>query len=157
MTVILYNVQDNRTAVVKTLSGAVTYNGYLRDASDVINPVMTFEFDNYPTNKNYARIEEFNRYYFITNIVHVRENLYEIHFHVDVLMTYWDTFKYSRCIVARSETLRVKDLVDNRLWATKDRFTGIKVSSRDPFSAANNPNGVNWVAIVTGITEQLQT
>ena len=157
MTVILYNVQDNRTAVVKTLSGAVTYNGYLRDDSDVINPVMTFEFDNYPANKNYARIEEFNRYYFITNIVHVRENLYEIHFHVDVLMTYWNTFKYSRCIVARSETLRVKDLVDNRLWATKDRFTGIKVSSRDPFSAANNPNGINWVAIVTGITEQIQT
>lgn len=157
MTVTLYNVQDNRTSVVKTLSGASVVTGVLRKETDVINPVIEFEFDEYPSNKNYAHVEEFNRYYFITNIVHVRENLYEIHFHVDVLMSYWNTFKYSRCVVARSETLRVNDLVDNRLWATKDRFTGIKVSSRDPFSAANNPNGVNWVAIVTGISEQLQS
>ena len=106
---------------------------------------------------NYAYIPEFERYYFVTNIVNVRNNLWEVHFHVDVLQTYWNDYKYSPSVISRSETLRVKDLVDNRLWATKDRLTGIKMSSNDPFVVPGGLTPCFWVAVLTGISGTPET
>lgn len=49
---------------------------------------MVYDFISKVLSANYARITEFNRYYFITDITSIRNNLWEISMTCDVLMSY---------------------------------------------------------------------
>lgn len=87
--VILYHSNADHNQVDKTLdlTSERTYKGTLRRGTSLVNPVITIQ---HPTTWfwNYMYIPEFQRYYFITDVVSVNLFLWEIHTHVDVLMTY---------------------------------------------------------------------
>ena len=104
MTIVLYQNTSEFNAVDKTLSELVTLSGTLREQSSIIDPVINIsDIDNYIGSANYAYIPEFNRYYFITNIDSVRENLWRISFHVDVLYTYREQIRTNSAIIERNE------------------------------------------------------
>lgn len=87
MDIVLYINSSEREAIYKDLHSGITFSGYLRGESSVINPSFMLETDN-PTSYNYCYIPDFNRYYFISNITSVRTNLWRIDCSVDVLMSY---------------------------------------------------------------------
>lgn len=76
--------------------------GTLRSECSITDPVISIEaFTNFDiTTCNYAFITEFNRYYFINNIV-LKGNLYELQMHVDVLSTYKDIIRNNQAIISR--------------------------------------------------------
>lgn len=109
-----------------------TFYGTLRNSTSVVDPTIIFEFpakvervvdndnllvvdsDNqlvmYQEEKeqvlfdcNYAYIPKFNRYYFITDVVSVRANLWEVSMRCDVLMSYKDIIRQQRGLIARNE------------------------------------------------------
>lgn len=92
--------------------------GVLRKGSSIIDPVVIVQCDNnadWRKATNYAHIEEFGRWYYVTDIVAVygvlnRETqypephqLWEFHMHVDVLKTYANVIREQTAIVARQE------------------------------------------------------
>lgn len=81
-----------------------TLTGTLRNDCSVIDPIIGIEsFTGFNlTECNYAYIEEYNRYYFINNII-LRGNLYELHMHVDVLSTYKDCIRNNSGVVSRQQ------------------------------------------------------
>lgn len=86
--------------------GGVDVTGTLRAGSSLIDPVLLIEANApgfHANGYNYCYVEEFGRYYFITDIVSVNYTLWEIHCHVDVLMSYKDQIKEQTAIVARQE------------------------------------------------------
>lgn len=87
MNITLYTNSSERQAINKTLSNGYQLTGSLRNESSVINPSILIEIDN-PSYYNYAYISEFNRYYFITDMISVRTNLWRINMSVDVLMSF---------------------------------------------------------------------
>lgn len=87
--------------------GGVDIQGTLRDGASLIDPVLIIEANGpgfHANGYNYCYVEEFGRYYFITDIVSVNYSLWEIHCHVDVLMSYKDQIKEQMAIVARQES-----------------------------------------------------
>ena len=72
------------------LTSPLSIDGTLRDESNVLNPSITFKATFNPQDYNYAYIKEFNRYYFITNITYVRNDVVRVDFNVDILYTYWE-------------------------------------------------------------------
>lgn len=87
MEITLYINNSERQAISKNLSSGIVFTGSLRNESSVINPVVLIEATNL-SSCNYAYIPEFGRYYFITDIVSVRTDLWRISMHVDVLMSF---------------------------------------------------------------------
>lgn len=87
MDITLYVNSSERQAISKSLSNGITLTGSLRNESSVINPTILIEATN-PSSYNYAYISEFGRYYFITDIVSVRTNLWRVSMSVDVLMSF---------------------------------------------------------------------
>lgn len=80
--------------------------GTLRTGSSIIDPVIIVEANapGFQANEsNYIYVEEFGRYYYITNIISVNYTLWELHCHVDVLMSYKDQIREQSAIVARQE------------------------------------------------------
>ncbi len=80
--------------------------GTLRAGSSIIDPVIIVEANDpgFQANEsNYIYVEEFGRYYYITNIISVNYTLWELHCHVDVLMSYKEQIRAQTAIVARQE------------------------------------------------------
>ena len=71
----------------KILSEDITLTGSIRGESSVIKPSILIEATNI-SDYNYCYIAEFGRYYYINNIISVRNSLWRIECSVDVLMSF---------------------------------------------------------------------
>lgn len=103
MVVKLYKTSSENDRVVKELTEELSLTGTLRDSTSILNPTLTIEGDIDIASKNYAYIEEFGRYYFIDDIVSIRNNLWSVSMSVDVLMSYKDDILNLDCIIERQE------------------------------------------------------
>lgn len=103
MTLTLYTNTSEVNAVNKTLTELSSLTGTLREQSSVIDPVITVsESDAYIASVNYAYIPDFGRYYFITDVTSVRNNLLQLSMHVDVLYSFKDAILGNSAIIERN-------------------------------------------------------
>lgn len=83
-----YNkAEPNRLDKTDYLQLYSNITGTLREECDLVNPTITLEL-NYVPQFNYVYIPIFNRYYFVNNFRNIRNKLWEMQLHCDVLMTY---------------------------------------------------------------------
>lgn len=90
--------------VTKSISDVATATGSLRAGCNILDPVIEIEsvLDTDILDRvNYAYIEEFRRYYYVTDIRLDITGLWTFSMHVDVLMTYADDIRQQNAIVAR--------------------------------------------------------
>lgn len=116
MNILLYtnNSEDNR--LVKDLTLLATFEGELKEATDVLNPVITLTgIDEHIGSVNYVFIPELGRYYFVTDIESVNNNLWALTLHVDVLMSYQDDILNLYGIIERQEYNYNMDLRDTNI------------------------------------------
>ena len=129
--------------------------GTLREESSIVNPVIMIELptetdlsDNPTylegTKFNYAYIPEFQRYYFVTEVVSVKMHLWRIHLHVDVLMSFKkDIFRANQYQFVERITPFANnitfDLIDDPLisWSDKETVTYTDVTASDLHSLKN--------------------
>lgn len=104
MTITLMRNTSAPNVVNKNVSTIETLNGTLRAPSSIVDPVITIERSS-PTGFNYAHIPEFNRYYFVTNVVSVSDGIVSLSMHVDVLMTYASEIRSISAVIRRQENL----------------------------------------------------
>lgn len=102
MNIKLYNNNSPNNKIGKSLSSETSYNGTLRDASNVVNPEILIESP-LPLNFNYAHIVDFYRYYFIKDIVSYRNGLWLLKLEVDVLESFKTEIKNLSCIIEATE------------------------------------------------------
>lgn len=81
----LYKNKSRQNQRVKDLEEIETMSGTLKSECSIVDPVILFESSENLRYCNYMYIPNFGRYYFINDIIHVRNNLYEIRAHCDVL------------------------------------------------------------------------
>lgn len=104
MTFTLYTNASEINAVDKDITEVATLTGVLKESTSITDPVITVsDITQYITAINYAYIQEFGRYYFVTDIRSVANNLWEISMHVDVLYTYRDAIRANNAIIERNE------------------------------------------------------
>lgn len=105
MTIKFYNNLSDKVVVDKNITQIGSdMTGTLRDDCSIVDPVIKVEgiVGSNLTSCNYAYIEEFGRYYYITNIV-CSGKLFEVHMHVDVLMTYKSGIRTNSAVISRQE------------------------------------------------------
>ena len=133
MKLILYNNLSESNKLDKNIVKIIELDGNLREASSLINPSILIELNpnnisdvivddnhdyvtynniritwnnfiyNYVLSANYVYIPEFNRYYFINDIISIRTNMWRLNMHVDVLMSYKDSILKQNAFVTRNE------------------------------------------------------
>lgn len=105
MTIKFYNNLSDKIVVDKNITQLGSdVTGTLRENCSIIDPVIKVEgtVGSNITTCNYAYITEFARYYYITNIVCVGK-LFEVHMHVDVLMSFRGDIRTNNAVVSRQE------------------------------------------------------
>lgn len=93
--------ESNRVDKTLYLTTVGTISGTLRESTSISALELTIEYPKIP-DFNYIYIPEFNRYYFITDIVSVTNKLWALYCHCDVLMTYKDGLYNSVAYIDRT-------------------------------------------------------
>lgn len=102
--IILQTNSSENNRVAKTLTNIATVSGTLKSETSIIDPVILIEGDlsNY-VHCNYMTISAFGRSYFVNNIRSIRNNLFEISGHVDVLSSFQTELKTNKAIIKKQE------------------------------------------------------
>ena len=118
MNITLYHNKSLNNKLNKELEIGLELTGTLRGECDIVNPVILIESTSDIIGYNYMFIEEFNRYYFIKQIVSVRNNLWRVSAHVDVLMSFKAQLLEQEVILEDSEFTGGSKYVSRDIWQT---------------------------------------
>lgn len=139
MQIDLFNCKAERNRVNKSgfLSSRFTLQGALRDETSVTNPIIMIEKESNPVSYyyNYMYISEFGRWYFIDDIVSVRNKLWEIHASCDVLFSFMNDIKSSYGIIDKYE-----DQPTSNVYFDDGSFV---MDTRKDVQVMEFPNGLN--------------
>lgn len=103
MTINLYVNVSEKERVTKTLSLEKSFSGTLREQTSVIDPVISIESTDNLSQYNYMYIPDFGRYYYIRNVESVKNGLWRITGHVDVLMSFKSQILQNSGVIERQE------------------------------------------------------
>lgn len=111
----LYNntSEDNRVDKTNYLTKVGELSGVLREESSLVDMSLTLELEELPL-FNYVYIAQFNRYYYVTDIVSVKYKLWEISLSVDVLMSYKNALLSCSAFVDRNENSFDNTIIDKK-------------------------------------------
>lgn len=126
MEIRLYNnVSDNR-AIRKKLLNEFSLSGTLRDSCSLIEPVINIESSNV-LRFNYAYIPDFQRYYFVKEIINLRKNIWTLELEVDPLMSFKGDILALQVVVDKQSSDSIGDeyIDDGSLVADNNTFTSI--------------------------------
>lgn len=121
--------------------------GAFRQHSSIVDPIITIEKTN-PAGfyYNYMYIPDFKRWYYINDYIAIRNNLWELHAHVDVLYTWRAEIRQMRAVVDKSEEYGNANLyMDDGSFILDAR----KYNQVLPFPTGLNQNG-EFILICAG-------
>lgn len=126
----LFQNNSDKNVMWKQITTKANLTGTLREGCSVMDPIIKVEGISAADIPyiNYAEIVDFGRYYYITDIVLVGK-LYEIHCHIDVLMTYKDQLKNIPAVIARHESTNNVMLTDGLIKTYADPNIEIRSAS----------------------------
>lgn len=138
MQVNLYNNLSDKKVVNKNIQLTEGYpNAKAKTERSIIDPIITITSSTPPTS-NYAYIERYGRYYYITNIRYISGDIWELDMHCDVLMSFKNAIKNCSGIVERQENDYNLNIRDNNLPVMNDTFAVTKKIGTASFSVYNN-------------------
>ena len=121
MDIVFYNTSSERNAINKVLQGGLTLHGTFRDECPISDPQFIIESDTNFTQYNYVYIAEFKRYYYITEVVSVRTNIWRISLHVDVLMSFKNSILTSKILIEESQVTSASNYLNSDSWVAQVR------------------------------------
>ena len=117
--VVFYKLSKKRNSTKRPASSARSATCALKDPCSILNPVLLLETSN-PATLNYAYIEKFKRYYWITNMVS-DHGMWEIHLQVDALATWRTEIRASSQYVDRADqNVTDNGIIDGKYACTVD-------------------------------------
>lgn len=133
MQIKFYKNSSEKNKIGKSLSSELTLNGNLRDECSITSPSILVEATSL-VDYNYCYIPEFKRYYFISDIISVRNNLWRVSLKCDVLESFKKDILNLSCIVDKQQNQSYSNNIDDGSYINRaDSFVEI----------ANYQNGFN--------------
>ena len=111
--------ESNKVDKTSELSTVGTISGILRQECSLINPEIIIQYDK-PPDFNYCYIANFGRYYYVENIVSMRQNLWRVRLRCDVLMTYKTQILNLTARIARQQYIYSYRQIDSEIPFTND-------------------------------------
>lgn len=113
------SAEPNKVDKTAELSTVGTISGVLRQECSLIDPEIIIQYYK-PPDFNYCYIANFGRYYYVENIVSMRQNLWRVRLRCDVLMTYKTQILNLNARIARQQYTYSYRQIDSEIPFTND-------------------------------------
>ena len=124
MEIQFFSNSSPKEKVDKSITAQATLQGYLKEGTSMLKPTITRVISaTAPASWNYMYIPDFQRYYFIDDIINLRADQWEVHAHVDVLMSWKNGIRNNNAIIARQAEKYNAYLKDDQMCLYADTFT----------------------------------
>ena len=118
MEIKLYKTSSPRKKLVKDLTDGITLTGTLRGQSSIMSPSLQIQ-DIAVIGYNYCYIPDFRRYYFITSINAVSNEIYDVKFTTDVLMSFrGEILQYPVIVDKQTQEVNGDEYIDDSSLVT---------------------------------------
>lgn len=145
MNVKLYINESNNNVLNKKITLISEDNILLKDNVDVYKPIIKIKKP-LLNNCNYVYIEDFKRYYYITNKKSINTEVMELSLKCDVLMSFKNDILNSKGLIIKSENL-INDYINSDIYVN---------DVREKTRVINFKNGFNdtpeFILITAGAT-----
>lgn len=111
---LMYNTDDHNV-INKNPTVLESYEYVVGNGSSVIDPIFILHDDIDVTESNYCYVPAWGRYYYINDMITNANGLWELHCHVDVLMSFASGILDNDALIARQENDYNLYLPDGRL------------------------------------------
>ena len=98
MKITLYYCMSDNRQINKEISNPLEVDGELRQETSITSPIIRF-YSKDVLRYNYCYIEDFRRYYYISSIDAISNEIYDVTLSVDVLMSFRGDILQLPCIV----------------------------------------------------------
>lgn len=144
-----YRMLCNERVVNKIpfLNAIKNYNITIKKSTSFLNPIIIIEDVETPI-FNYVFIEGFSRFYFVTDIISLSNNVWEVHLHVDVLNFITDTQK---AFIERQQNDYNEFLIDNNRKFTKGYEVNEYTITNDFFGIQDSLTSPRWLLVGMGV------
>ena len=132
MQITLFNNTSEKNKINKSLNNVATLTGSVKENASITHPEITIEYSD-PISFNYCYIDAFNRYYFVDDVIILRNNIMRLKLTVDVLMSFANGILNQNVIVIKNTNNYNLYLLDENLKTLVKTTTTI----------VNFPNGLN--------------
>lgn len=139
--------EPNRVDKTEYLSSYGTLSGTLRNECSIIRPSITFRYDGVPL-FNYVYIAPFRRWYFVTAMTSVSNDIWRMDLNCDVLHSFKDEIRALWAIIARQEYEYSLMVNDPEIVASSERTFTVIPSSISPIDQSTVLN--SYVLTVVG-------
>lgn len=130
---LMYTDSENNT-IGKRISNKADVTAIIKGSISVENPVLILNYNgDISKNINYVYIEEYNRYYYINDIINLTGGRYEIHCSVDVLESFKDKILKLKAVIDKQ-----KGREQSNLYYDDNSF---KLLNKEFNAVINFPNG----------------
>jgi hypothetical protein len=97
-----YNSSDNR-CIKKNITNEFSITGTLRESTSIVNPEITIVLP-HPVRYNYCYIPSLNRYYYINNVISVKNDVWKLVMEVDPLMSFKNHILALKVVVSKQSS-----------------------------------------------------
>lgn len=116
MEIICYNFEKRYNSTKRPTGNGAVYNVQLKDATSIYTPVFTVT--NFGTEYNYLQWN--NRYYYVTDVEIIRNNIYNLTCQIDFLRSFYDNIANTTAFIDYSTSDYNTQIIDNRLPVATD-------------------------------------
>lgn len=142
-----YNNSSDNDEVHKNISQIQTAQCEIFQECSIQAPVFLVTMSDALINCNYVYVPKFHRYYYVTDMQIYDGVKVKVSCKVDVLMSFWDSFKNSSVIAERSSSNYNKYLPDNMIpFSSKMRYE----VRRLPFTFTPTESGNHYLLTLGG-------
>lgn len=111
MEIICYKFEKRYNSTKRPSGNGAVYNVQLKDATSIYTPVFTVT--NFGTEYNY--IQWNNRYYYVTDVEIIRNNIYNLTCQIDFLRSYYDNIANTTAFIDYATSDYNTQIIDNRI------------------------------------------
>lgn len=123
-----YNTSDNR-CIKKNITEEFLITGTLRESTSIVNPEITVVSPE-PLRYNYCYIPKLKRYYYINNIISVKNGVWKLIMEVDPLMSFKNDILSLKVVISKQSSSTNGDeyiddgslVTDNLMFKTVHSF-----------------------------------
>lgn len=133
MQIVLYKNSSENNVIGKNLTQIKTLECNFKNDVSIINPNLVLYYESALLSANYCYIPNFNRYYYIDEIIPITGDRSVIRCKVDVLESFKNDIKSLTAIINKQESIADK-FIDDGSWI---------VENKDFLQSYNFSNGFN--------------
>ena len=122
MEINFYTNNSQANKINKSLTTTLTLTGSLKNECSVMRPTILIENVGKPPG-NYLYIPDFGRYYFITDIKNVFDQMWEVSARVDVLQSFSSSILAQSAVLEKTQSTLEDVYINDPVWATKVKET----------------------------------